>query len=300
MLRVLTALIALLTALPCVAAEQRVLVLGAIHDDPNSKYEQVRPIADYIETALADSGIESVEILIVPDRGQMVSLLRDGRIDWVSETPFGAAYLKARTNADFLARRWKDGAASYRSVFFARNDSDIESVEDLRDKIIAFEHRNSTSGFFLPASMMTERQLTLDALGTPRETPKAETFGYVYSGNEYNTAMWVHKGIAHAGVLSDSDWGRDDVIPPAFRDDMRVFETSEELPRAVELVRADLDPAIAKALRQALLSMHESDEAGLALATYDQTARFDLLSDDCIDALNSVIAQLPNFVQQFP
>ncbi|MEM7763623.1 MAG: phosphate/phosphite/phosphonate ABC transporter substrate-binding protein [Pseudomonadota bacterium] len=281
-------------------AEQRVLVMGAVHDDPNSKYAQMRPIADHVQAALADRGIDSVEVLIVPDQSQMISLLRDGRIDWVSETPYTAAYLQRRANAEFLARRWKDGNATYRSVFFARKDSGINSLDDLKNRIVAFEHRRSTSGFFLPASMMNALELPLDSLATPRETPRLDTYGYVYSGNEYNSAMWVHKRLVDAGALSDSDWQNPAFFPAQFHDDMRVIATSDELPRGVELVRSGLDPTLKRALRDTLFGLRDAPEATAALLAYDQTAQFDALSDECLAALASIGEQLASFGEQFP
>ncbi|MFK8052850.1 MAG: phosphate/phosphite/phosphonate ABC transporter substrate-binding protein [Woeseiaceae bacterium] len=281
-------------------AAERVLVIGATHDDPQAQHAVMRPIADYVQEALKPYGIESVEVLVVPNRRQMVNLLRDGRIDWVSETPFAAVYLHERAGAEYLVRKWKDGTQSYRSIFFARKDRGIDKIEDLEDRIVAFEHRNSTSGFFMPASMMSALELTLDGLATPRETPKPETFGYVYSGNEYNTAMWVHKGLVDAGVLSDSDWKDRNIVPVEFLQDMQIFAASEELPRAIELVRGGLDPKLKKALKNVLMSLHEDEAATNALAAYDRTAKFDALTDESLMALQGITEKLPAFREQFP
>lgn len=300
LLTVLLSLVLSLAISGTASAAQRVLVLGAISDDPNSKHETLRPIADYVENALKPFGIENVEVLIVPNRSQMVNLMRDGRIDWVSETPFAAVYLSERAGADFLARKWKDGTATYRSVFFSRKDSPVQTIEDLQDRIVAFEHRNSTTGFFIPASMMNERELALDALATPRETPRASAYGYVYSGNEYNTAMWVHKGLVHAGVLSDSDWSNPDIMPVEFLQDMNIFARSDALPRAVEMVRSGLDPKIRKALLDVLVSLHQDDAGAAALAAYDNTEKFDLLSSESLSALQDIADVLPSFRAQFP
>ena len=245
-------------------AAQRTLVLGAVHHDPDARYAAMRPLADYVQQALAPYGIESVEILIVPNHAQTVNLMRDG------------------------------------SVFFARRDRGIDNVEDLANRIVAFEHRNSTSGFFLPASMMIQRELPLDALATPRETPRADAFGYVYSGNEYNTAIWVHKGLVDAGVLSDSDWRNRDIMPASFIDDLVVFERSRPMPRSVEVVRAGLGPEVKRALFAALSRMHEDASGRAALATYDDTARFDALTAEDLQSLDDIAAALPEFRAQFP
>lgn len=289
-----------LFALAAAHASPRVLVMGAVHDNPNDHYATMQPMSEYIRQALAPYGIESVEIIIVPERNQMVNLLRDGRVDWISETAFGAAYFAKRTGARFLARKWKDGAATYRSYFFTRKDAPISTIEDLRDRIIAFEHRNSTSAFFIPASMMTRAELPLDALSTPRDTPRSGSYGYVYSGNEYNTAIWVQKGLVDAGVLSDSNWRDPDIMAPGFIDTLKIFAQSEPLPRAVEVVRGDLEPTITDALAGILMAMDEDPLAQTVLAAYQATAQFDALDDEDLDALARITATLPAFAEQFP
>ncbi len=293
-------LVLCLTATLSAAAAPRVLVMGAISDDPNSDISRLSHMAAYMQANLASIGIESVEILIVPDRNQMVNLLRDGRIDWVSETAFGAVYLQQRAGAQLLTRKRKDGAATYRSIFFARKDSPVNEIVDLKDRVVAFEHRNSTSAFFMPASMMNSLELPLDALATPRETPRSDAYGYVYSGNEYNTAIWVQKGIVDAGVLSNTDWQNTSMIAPEIVADLKVFALSDELPRAIEVVRGDLDADLSATLRDVLQFMHVDPLAADALAAYHNTTRFDALSDTDLAMLSSIRDALPAFAEQFP
>ena len=256
--------------------------------------------ADYVAAAMAPNGIESVEIVIVPDRAQMLNLMRDGRIDWISETPFGAVHLVERAGAQFLGRRWKDGTADYRSLFFARNDSGIVSLDDLVGRTVAFEHRNSTSAFFVPAVMLGERNLPLYAMASPRERPPEGSSGYVFSGAEYNTAVWVDKGIVDAGVLSESNWRDREAVPPAFIERFQIIAVSEPMPRAVEVVRGDLDAPVVNSLRRALFSMHEDAAALQVLNAFEGTARFDALTEDDLNALERIRTALPDFREQFP
>ncbi|MEM7612613.1 MAG: phosphate/phosphite/phosphonate ABC transporter substrate-binding protein [Pseudomonadota bacterium] len=300
LLRQLLALMLCMAAAMSAASMPRVLVMGVISDNPSDDIARLKPMAAYVQTALASTGIENVEVLVVPDRNQMINLLRDGRIDWVSETAFGAIYLQERANARLLTRKWKDGAATYRSIFFARKDSPVNEIIDLRDRVLAFEHRNSTSAFFMPASIMSSMSLPLESLSTPRETPRDGSFGYVYSGNEYNTAIWVHKGLVDAGVLSNTDWQNTSMIAPEIIADLKVFARSDELPRAIEVVRGDLDAELVARLRNILQTMHTDPEAADALAAYHNTTRFDELSEDDRLTLASIGESLPAFAEQFP
>lgn len=299
LIRAVTTMLLALGSLGVDAGEQRVLVMGAIHDDPKSHYGALQPMARYMESALRSVGIDHVEILIVPNRGQMVNLLRDQRIDWVSETPFGAVQLAERAGAEMLLRKWKGGAATYRSVFFSRRDAGVTSIDDLRDRTIAFEHRNSTSAFYSPASMMLASGLPLDALATPRERPRVGASGYIFSGNEYNTAMWVALGLVDAGVLSSTDWVQDAIVPPSLKGELTIFAESRDYPRAIEVIRGDLDGTVKRLLRDTLLNIHTDPAARDALVAYDQTSRFDQLTETDRDVLAGIRERAEDFESAF-
>ena len=213
---------------------------------------------------------------------------------------FGAVHLVERTGAKYVARRWKNGTADYRSLFFVRRDSDIGSLDELVDRTIAFEHRNSTSAYFVPAVMLSERGQPLHALATPRQAPPEGGFGYVFSGAEYNTAVWVAKGLVDAGVLSESNWRDPATVPEAFKDQFDVIAVSDPMPRAVEIVRGDLEDTVVTALRDALFDMHEDAGALDALEAFEGTARFDALTETDLAALERIAAALPAFREQFP
>ena len=140
----------------------------------------------------------------------------------------------------------------------------------------------------------------LDALASPKEQPKLGSFGYVFSGAEYNTAVWVAKGLVDAGVLSESNWRDRDTVPAEFIDSLSIIAASSPMPRAVEVVRRDLDPATIDALRNALFAMHEDETALPALSAYQGTARFDPLTADDEAVLARIAESLPAFREQFP
>ena len=63
--------------------------------------------------------------------------------------------------------------------------------------------------------MLGDKGANLHALASPREAPPEDSFGYVFSGAEYNTAVWVAKGLVDAGVLSESNWRDSDTVRQA-------------------------------------------------------------------------------------
>ena len=273
-------------------AMPRLLVMAAISDNPRGIHEAMQPMADYMARKLAPIGIESVKIIVVDSHEQMVLLLHEKKVDWITETAYSAVLLQRRGGAETLVRRWKQGVPDYRSVIFTRKNHDVESLDDLVNRRIAFQHRGSTTGYFVVASALESAGYRLQQLGSVYEQPAAGELGYVFSGAEYNSAIWVHKGIVDAGVVSTIDWQQESILPEKIREDMRIIYTSPPIPRALELVRGDLNPVVKAAMKQALLTAHLDPAASTALAAYQGTSKFDVLDEDAVAALRLIDAAI--------
>lgn len=270
------------TALP------ELVVMSAVSDDPQSLIATMRPLANYMATKLAPLGVENVDILIAENHAQMIRFIRDGRVDWITETAYSAVLLEQSAGAEMLLRKWKQGFPNYHSVVFVREDSAINTLEELQGRSIAFQHPGSTTGYFVPKSLLHARTLSLHPLRSVREQPRPGFVNYLFSGAEYNSAMWVDKGIVSAGVLSNLDWQREEYVPSAVRQNLKIIYTSAPLPRAVELVRGDLDPRVKAAIRQTLLEAHDDPDAREALRSYQMTLRFDELDMVALRALREI------------
>ena len=91
---------------------------------------------------------------------------------------------------------------------------------------------------------------------------------------ELNIATFVHKGLVEAGAVSSVDWDDERRVPAAFRRDFRELRRTEPYPRAVEMVRADLDPQVGDRLQQVLLQAASDPRAQGALHRFFGTSGF--------------------------
>ena len=94
------------------------------------------------------------------------------------------------------------------------------------------------------------------------DVPGRDSVGYVFARSELNIATFVHKGMVEAGAVSSVDWNDERRVPAAFRRDFRELLRTEPYPRAVEMVRADLDPAVRERLRDVLLAASDPQAQG--------------------------------------
>ncbi|WP_454262090.1 phosphate/phosphite/phosphonate ABC transporter substrate-binding protein [Pseudoxanthomonas mexicana] len=289
------ALLSALTAPAHAAGDERVLVLGRISDDPKAHYEQLKPLLDYVVPRMRDVGITEGRILMARDAQQMTSYLRRGRVDWVTETAGTGMQLQQRAGARPLLLTERGGVSRYHGVFFVRRDSGLERLSDLEGRTIAFQNTASTSAYFAPATALLDAGQRLEILLSPMDRPSADAVGYVFARSELNIAAWVHKRLVDAGVVSNLDW--DDVrrMPPAFRRDFRVIHETQDFPRALEMVRGDLDPKIEARLREVLLEAAQDPAAREALSVFFRTTRFlpvDPASQQALDDLRRGVTRV--------
>ena len=289
------ALLSALTAPAHAAGDERVLVLGRISDDPKAHYEQLKPLLDYVVPRMRDVGITEGRILMARDAQQMTSYLRRGRVDWVTETAGTGMQLQQRAGARPLLLTERGGVSRYHGVFFVRRDSGLERLSDLEGRTIAFQNTASTSAYFAPATALLDAGQRLEILLSPMDRPSADAVGYVFARSELNIAAWVHKRLVDAGVVSNLDW--DDVrrMPPAFRRDFRVIHETQDFPRALEMVRGDMDPKIEARLREVLLEAAQDPAAREALSVFFRTTRFlpvDPASQQALDDLRRGVTRV--------
>lgn len=198
----------------------------------------------------------------------------------VTDTPFSAVFFADEVGARMILRKWKEGVSDYSCVFIARKDSDISSLAQLQGKKIAFEDPSSTTAYFVPVALLTQAGLGLTPLSSPRATAPASQVGFAFANDELNITTWVHRRLVDAGAYSNRDWDEENNTPIAMKQDLRIFHESRPFPRAIELVRRDLDPKILARLTGVLLHIHMDPAAAEALEAYHHTTRFDELTDD--------------------
>ena len=254
--------------------DPHVLVLGRISDDPKHHYEQLKPLLDYIVPRMADLGIRKGEILMAQNLQQMGSYLRRGRVDWVSETSASGVWLEARAGAVPLLLTERFGRNTYHTVFFARRGSGIDGIDAMRGHSLAFPNTSSTPAYFVPAMQLLQRDLPLTLLLSPRDKPGRNDVGYLFAGSERNIVTWVQKGLVDVGAVSSVDWDNPQLVTPAFRPDLEIIGTTPDYPRALEMVRGDLDDRVKRRLREVLLAAADDPDAREALLQFFRTTRF--------------------------
>ncbi|MDD3447681.1 MAG: phosphate/phosphite/phosphonate ABC transporter substrate-binding protein [Gammaproteobacteria bacterium] len=268
-------------------ARAHTLVIGKVSSNPRKHYLRLKPMVDYVAERMGALGITRGEVLMARDNAQMIQYLREGRVDWVTETLYSAVLYERAGVAESILRKWKKGVAEYRTLFFTRMDSDIRTLADLRGRRLGLEDPGSTTAFFEPLMILRDEGLEAAPLAGPRVVPPPDKVGYALAGGEINLVAWVYKGLVDAAAYNDLDWNNPDHTPEALRRELRVFHVSEPLPRAIELVRSSLDPRVRARLTELLLAAAEDPAARSVLWSYQRTGRFERIDGEMREAIRA-------------
>lgn len=280
------------------AAAGRPLVVGRVTTNPRKEFGQYKLFGDYLASRLGGTGIAGAQVLFARDKAEMAGLLREGRVDVVAEAVFAALDLAETAGAELLLREWRGGVPSHHAILFARRDSGIASLADLAGRRIAFEDPGSATSYVLPRAALEAAGHRLAELSAEAPTVPpvpSGAVGYVFAGEEINVTTWVHKGRADAGALGDGDWDDPERVPPAAREDLRIFHRTEPVPRSVLLVRGDLPGPVKARIAEVLVAAHTDPEGRSALKGYRGVTRYDELTGEAaagIEAARRVAAGL--------
>jgi phosphonate transport system substrate-binding protein len=155
----------------------------------------------YTEEAL---GVPT-KLFTAADYNGVIQGLIGGTLDmaWLGASGYAAVYLEAPDAVTpVLVKTNLDGSFTYFSIGFARKDSGITSLDDMKGKVFAFGDPNSTSGYLVPSvEIPTATGATMDS---------GDYFGEVrFVGGHEQTIVAVANGDVDGGVTwadGQGDW----------------------------------------------------------------------------------------------
>jgi phosphonate transport system substrate-binding protein len=129
------------------------------------------------------------------------------------------------------------------------------------------------------------------------EEPVADDeVGFVFSYDDENTLQWVLSGLVAAGATDDYHYN--EAFPAEEREKLVSLTKTESVPRQVVVARPNMDPELLEAIKQILITAHDS-EAGRAALEPFQTTRFDEFPEG-IEAAQERMRDMMQEVQDIP
>lgn len=265
------------------AKEHKVLVFGRVFDDPVRAIRDRQEFVDYLAKKLAPLGITDGKVLVVEKMHALALALREGKVDLYHDSVVPTLVLSKRAGSVPILRQWKYGEADYKGLIVVKKNSGINSLADLKGKVIAFEEPHSTSATVLPRMLLEEKKLKLMQIKTPG-TVKPDVVGFIY-GSDGNSVNVLMTGRADAATTIHREFDR---LKPEIRDSLKVIDTTMTVPRNLVAVRKDLDPRLLKDLKKILLTMDQDSEGQAVLKRSQNTTRFDEIPPGSLDQLKNI------------
>jgi phosphonate transport system substrate-binding protein len=222
---------------------------------------------------------------MVETEAEMADLMRAGKVDILSETPFVAVQLESEGLVDILMREWKKGVPEYHTVIVARKDGAVQSLADLAGRRVSFEDEGSTSGYHLPRDAMELAGLDLMRLNEPGDPVSARNVGYYFTGSESVAVELIHEGTLDAGAISNVDWAESKTVPDELRQDLQVIHETSPVIRSVLMVNASIPAEAQDAIATVLEQMEQTPEGREVMMAYSKVARYDRIEGDALKGL---------------
>ncbi|MFZ9685643.1 MAG: phosphonate ABC transporter substrate-binding protein [Gemmobacter sp.] len=192
-----TILAALLATAATVGAAQaegitefRIGILGG--ENAQDRLTSNECVRAYVQDLL---GVET-KLFTPADYDGVIQGLLGGSLDmaWLGASAYAKAYLTDPESLDVvLVKTNLDGSVGYYSIGFARKDSGITSLADMKGKRFGFGDPNSTSGYLIPSIEIPQ--------ATGASMANGDYFGeVVFTGGHEQTIVAVNNGEVDAGV----------------------------------------------------------------------------------------------------
>jgi phosphonate transport system substrate-binding protein len=227
----------------------KLVVVFQKQKDPGQLLAQAEQISAYLSERIN----MPVETVVPSSYGATVQALvsNPAHVAYVSSLPYVLARQEAPVTMPLAEVR--GGKTEYDSIFVVRADSDLQSLEDLRGKRMAFTSPTSTSGYLMAYSRLVD-----DGLLAPKQQP-GEFFGQVTFAGGYDRAlMAVANG--QADVCAVSDYTMEGPKANLYLDDatrakLRILTRTPGVPTHGICMRSDLPPNLQSQIVDALLEL---------------------------------------------
>jgi len=216
-----------------------IIRIGSISKVVKDEVSDFQPLADYLAQHLTDHDIGHGKVVVKQSLSEMAEAISKGEIDLYVDSPLPILLLNKRTGIKPLLRRWKKGRESYHTVFFVHKDSPIQTLQDLKGHLVAFDDPYSTTGYLLPKATMIQAGLTLQNFKSFENKPPPDTVGYLFSNDDENTLFWVFKKRVEAGVIDDDNFNK---LGRSQLSSFRIIHRTIDIPRHVVAHHKDLNP----------------------------------------------------------
>ncbi|WP_017185440.1 phosphate/phosphite/phosphonate ABC transporter substrate-binding protein [Alkalibacillus haloalkaliphilus] len=229
------------------------LVMGFVpSQDSDTIAETVEPLADELAEILG----KDVEARTMTNYNSLVESMGSQQVHIGFIPAFGYVIANEEYDVEVILKSIRHGDSTYQAQYLVREDSGIETLEDLEGKTWAYADATSTSGFLFPASQL------MDKFDIESQSDLTNNwFGDTVSVGGHDTAaIAVYDGDADVATTFDDVRDNLEEDYPDIFDELKVIDYTDDIPNDTISVINELDDDLVDEIREAFLSFNEDDD----------------------------------------
>ena len=245
----------------------------------------------YITDYLSRKTELNVIVEIMANYREITDAFIEGRADAGFFGSFSYVLTHAKAGIEPIVRPvWLNGDSTYRGYIFARKDSGIETVKDMKNKSLVLVDKATTAGYIFQRFYFKYNGIT----------DMESYFSRISYARSHDAAAWaVYTGEADIGGAKNHIFNSLKEEYPNFKEQMLILAESPEVPSNGLAVRKDLNPAIKLRLKNLLLGLHETPAGQEVLKNFG-ALKFIETSDRDYDVLYNMAEELGIDLHTYP
>ncbi len=260
---VLPCVYACVLALSAMTQAQAQITLRVTTIPEEAATEQVRkftPLATYLEKQLD----MKVQFTPVTDYPAAVESLVNKKVDLVWFGGFTYVQAKLRSGGKIVPLAQREEDTKFQSVFIAKTDSGIKSLNDMKGKQVSFGSQSSTSGHAMPRGVLVQAGIN----------PEKDFKRIAYSGAHDATIASVVSGKVDAAALDITVWKKFVTENKVDTKAVDVFFTTPPFFNYNWSVHADMPVALQEKIKAALLALNPANPEHAEILRLNRATRY--------------------------
>ena len=228
---------------------QKVIIALKANKSPEKMLAEKQELEKFLVNKLK----REVEVIIPTESATVVESFRNGTLDLGYLSSTDAARNLDQETASILLVHLKNGQPHYQSVWLTLKDKLYKSINDLKNKPVAFASRSSTSGYLIPTLDQFKRGL----VGENRSL--TDFFSQTIYGNGYVSAVEkVLSGEVEAAAVSDYVFSGDNkYLTDEQKDQLKVLQTQGPVPAHTLCIRSSISESDRKIFETVFLQFNQ-------------------------------------------
>ena len=240
---------------------------------PKETFQSYRDLLDFISEQIG----RPIQLVQRQTYQEVNDLIEDNKID--AAFVCTGAYVKGHDKFGMktLVAPVVNGATVYHSYIIVNQDSPINELEDLQDKVFAFTDPLSNTGKAAPTDMLAR-------FGKTPETFFSKTI-FTYSHD--NSIKAVANNVVDGAAVDSLVWEYLNHYTPAETSHTRIIGRSEPYGIPPVVIPSGIDPSLQKKLLEVFLNIHK-DPAGKKILNKIMIERFVEVEDSIYDSVRKM------------